>query len=130
MSIEEKIKTAKEDSWLKDSVSEKEFKEIKYKERRMKEIETYYMVNSASCSYGAYDCFEDAIEQSEKIDGNVKTITKVTETREIVWEKPDYAITKEEVLQQLKYSFEYDKVGYLSKDAIDWLIKKLKGEKE
>ena len=35
MSIEEKIKTAKEDSWLKDSVSEKEFKEIKDNERRM-----------------------------------------------------------------------------------------------
>ena len=29
MSIEEKIKTAKEDSWLKDSVSEEEFKQIK-----------------------------------------------------------------------------------------------------
>ena len=35
MSIEEKIKTAKEDSWLKDSVSEKEFKEIKDNERRI-----------------------------------------------------------------------------------------------
>lgn len=33
MSIEEKIKTAKEDSWLKDSVSEKEFKEIKDNEK-------------------------------------------------------------------------------------------------
>ena len=29
MSIEEKIKNAKEDSWLKDSVSEEEFKQIK-----------------------------------------------------------------------------------------------------
>ena len=29
MSIEEKIKNAKEDSWLKDSVSEEEFKKIK-----------------------------------------------------------------------------------------------------
>ena len=35
MSIEEKIKTAKEDSWLKDSVGEKEFKEIKDNERKM-----------------------------------------------------------------------------------------------
>ena len=41
MSIEEKIKTAKEDSWLKDSVSEKEFKEIKDNERRMTNEETF-----------------------------------------------------------------------------------------
>lgn len=93
-------------------------------------VQTYYMVNSASCSYGAYECFEDAIEQAERIDGNVKTITKVTETREIVWEKPNYVITKEEVLQQLECSFEFDEEGYLSKDAIDWLIKKLKEEEE
>lgn len=38
MSIEEKIKTAKEDGWLKDSVSENEFKEIKDKERKMSAI--------------------------------------------------------------------------------------------
>ena len=92
------------------------------------ETRTYYMVDSATSSYGAYDCIEDAIKQAEKIDGNIKTISKVTETREIVWEKPDYEITKEEVLRQLKYSFEYDEAGYLSKDAVDWLIKKLKGE--
>ena len=41
MSIEEKIKTAKEDSWLKDSVSEEEFKEIKDNERRMTNEETF-----------------------------------------------------------------------------------------
>lgn len=39
MSIEEKIKTAKEDSWLKDSVSEKGFKEIKDNERRMTKVD-------------------------------------------------------------------------------------------
>lgn len=92
------------------------------------ETRTYYMVDSAICSYGAYDCIEDAIKQAERIDGNIKTITEVTETRKIVWEKPNYEITKEEVLKQLKDSFEYDEVGYLSKDAIDWLIKKLKSE--
>lgn len=59
-----------------------------------KETETYYMVETATSSYGAYDCIEDAIKQAEKIDGNIKTISKVTETREIVWEKPDYEITK------------------------------------
>lgn len=93
-----------------------------------KETQTYYMVDSASYSYGAYDCIEDAIKQAERSDGNIKTITKVTETKEIVWEKPNYEITKEEVLKQLKDSFEYDEVGHLSKDAIDWLIKKLKSE--
>ena len=58
------------------------------------EIRTYYMVDSATCSYGSYDCIEDAIEQAERLDGNVKTITEVTETRKIVWEKPNYEIIK------------------------------------
>lgn len=90
------------------------------------ETRTYYMVDSANCSYGGYACIEDAIEQAERFDGNVKTITEVTEIRKVIWTKPDYEITKDEVLKQLELSFEQDEVGYLSKDAIDWLIKKLK----
>ena len=85
---------------------------------------TYYMVNSASCSYGAYESIEDAIKQAET-DGTVKTITKIVEECEVIWTKPDYEISSDDVYSQLVTSFELDEKenSYLSKDALDWLIK-------
>lgn len=75
MSIEEKIKTAKEDSWLKDSISEKNFKQIKDNERRMtneeaiKKLEHYRYC--LKFRYGWYGKDDD-----EAIDMAIKALEK------------------------------------------------------
>ena len=76
MSIEEKIKTAKEDSWLKDSVSEKEFKEIKDNERRMSREEAISIMNvivhMLEPQYDT-DRIEDALEMA------IQSLTAISE---------------------------------------------------
>lgn len=95
----------------------------------MAETKIYYMCGSGTYAYGGYETFEKAKKQCED-DGEVKTIIKVTETTEVVYTKPDYQISREQVLRQLHNSFSEDdkENSYLSKDAIKFLIDLLEKE--
>ena len=84
----------------------------------------YFMVNTeAFGSYGEFETLEEAIKRAND-DGTVKKITYIKEESKVVWKKPDYKITEDEVIYELKNAFEYDEKenSYLTKDAIKYLL--------
>lgn len=90
----------------------------------MVEVETnvYYEISEAYCSYGGYETFEEARANFNNF-GNAKAIYKVTETKELVYEKENWQINKGQVLHEL-YDYLNERDSYnLSTEALEYIIK-------
>lgn len=97
----------------------------------MAEVETnvYYEISEGYCSYGGYETFEEA-RAKLNIYGRAKAIYKVIETKELVYEKENWQINKDQVLHELyEYLNERDSCN-LSTEALEYIIKCIEKKKE
>lgn len=107
------------------------YNEINTEEEIMAGVETniHYEIAEPFCSYGAYETFEEARTFFNNF-GNAQAIYKVTETRELVYEKENWQINKDRVLHELhNYLNERDSYN-LSTEALEYIIKCIEKEKE
>ena len=97
----------------------------------MLEVENsiYYEIAEPDLTFGGYETFEDARKNFSNF-GNARAIYKVTETRELVYEKENWQINKSQVLHELyEYLNERD-ANSLSTEALEYIIKNIEKVKE